>query len=104
MRHQGPTQQPCRFLKNTDKLALGTRQNGKLVGDVELPPWAASPSDFLLQHRAALESPFVSANLHHWLDLIFGCVHSAPPRSSCRATLKCAASHQIMHREWSSPP
>lgn len=62
----------CRFLKNADKLALGTRQTGKLVGDVELPAWAASPSDFLLQHRAALESPFVSANLHHWLDLIFG--------------------------------
>lgn len=62
----------CRFLKNMDKLALGTRQNGRLVGDVELPPWAGSPSEFVELHRAAIESPYVSANLHHWLDLIFG--------------------------------
>ena len=23
--------------------------------------------------RAALEAPYSSANLHHWIDLIFGC-------------------------------
>ena len=39
---------------------------------MHLSAWAASPQELLLQHRAALESPFVSANLHHWLDLIFG--------------------------------
>jgi len=44
------------------------------VDDVELPPWAASsPARFLALHRAALESPYVSANLHHWIDLVFGC-------------------------------
>ena len=52
--------------------ALGLRQNGKSVDAVELPAWANSPQDFIAKHRAALESPFVSANLHHWLDLIFG--------------------------------
>lgn len=48
-------------------------QDGRVVDEVALPPWAASADDFLRQHRAALESPYVSANLHHWLDLIFGC-------------------------------
>jgi factor associated with neutral sphingomyelinase activation len=57
---------------NLDHLALGKRQNGKPVGDVELPQWAESPAHFLQTNRAALESPYVSANLHHWIDLIFG--------------------------------
>ncbi|KAK9801335.1 hypothetical protein WJX73_005585 [Symbiochloris irregularis] len=62
----------ARFLRNEDRLALGSRQSGKMVGDVELPPWCSGPPDFLQLHRAALESPPVSATLHHWLDLIFG--------------------------------
>lgn len=60
------------FLVNSERLPLGLRQTGKSVDAVELPPWANSPQDFIAKHRAALESPFVSANLHHWLDLIFG--------------------------------
>ncbi len=44
------------------------------MDDVELPPWAnGSPERFLALQRAALESPYVSANLHHWIDLVFGC-------------------------------
>ena len=60
------------FLVNAKSLPLGVRQNGRPVGDVELPPWAASPAHFLALHRAALEAPCVSANLHHWIDLVFG--------------------------------
>ena len=45
------------FLVNREALALGTRQNGAAVGDVQLPPWADSPDDFLRCHRAALEGP-----------------------------------------------
>jgi factor associated with neutral sphingomyelinase activation len=61
------------FLVNSKRLALGTRQDGRPVGDVELPPWAlGSPKLFLQLQRAALEAPFVSANLHHWINLIFG--------------------------------
>lgn len=53
-------------------MALGTRQNGQPVSDVALPPWASCPDDFIAKHRAALESPHVSAHLHKWIDLIFG--------------------------------
>ena len=60
-------------LRNEHTLGLGTRQSGRPVGDVELPPWAAgSPRRFLALQRAALEAPVASANLHHWLDLVFG--------------------------------
>ncbi len=60
------------FLVNKLKLDLGLRSNGKRVDDAKLPKWAKSPEDFLKKHRAALESEYVSRNLHLWIDLIFG--------------------------------
>jgi factor associated with neutral sphingomyelinase activation len=60
------------FLTNSDGLDLGHRQNGERVNDVVLPPWARSPSDFIEKQRHALESEYVSANLHKWIDLVFG--------------------------------
>ena len=42
------------------------------VHDVKLPPWANSAEQFIALHRRALESEYVSANLHLWIDLIFG--------------------------------
>ena len=61
------------MLLNTQKLPLGELQDGRIVGDVVLPPWAKkSPYEFIRLHREALESDYVSANLNHWIDLIFG--------------------------------
>ncbi|KAI9080258.1 hypothetical protein K1719_037652 [Acacia pycnantha] len=61
------------FLENRFNLDLGEKQSGEKVGDVILPPWAkGSTREFISKHREALESDYVSENLHHWIDLIFG--------------------------------
>ncbi|XP_055383066.1 protein FAN-like isoform X2 [Condylostylus longicornis] len=61
------------FLQNTKKINFGCRSDGSAVNDVILPPWADnSPKKFISILREALESEYVSANLHHWIDLIFG--------------------------------
>lgn len=60
------------FLKNIDKLNLGTTQSGHIIDDVILPKWAKSPEDFVKILRAALESDIVSSKLNEWIDLIFG--------------------------------
>lgn len=61
------------FLENRFSLDLGEKQSGEKVGDVVLPPWAKGSSrEFIRKHREALESDYVSENLHHWIDLIFG--------------------------------
>jgi len=67
------------FLKNVNNLNLGKKQNGRPVGDVELPPWAkGSPETFISIQRDALESDIVSQRLHLWIDLIFGSRQKGP--------------------------
>lgn len=62
------------FLVNLNDFDFGTRQNSsESIGNVELPPWArGDPRIFIAKQREALESPYVSRNLHKWIDLIFG--------------------------------
>ena len=60
------------FLRNPNALNFGTKQNGTVLGDVVLPPWAENAEHFIKVNRDALESEYVSQNLHHWVDLIFG--------------------------------
>lgn len=62
------------FLENRNELDLGTKTlAANPIDHVILPPWAnGSAHEFIRIHREALESDYVSANLHHWIDLIFG--------------------------------
>ena len=61
------------FLSNSNNFDLGSTQKDEIVQDVVLPPWAnGDPNEFIRLQREALESKYVSQNLHHWIDLIFG--------------------------------
>ncbi|KAH0627676.1 hypothetical protein JD844_003763 [Phrynosoma platyrhinos] len=67
------------FLENQNGFDLGSLQmSNEKVGDVILPRWAKSPEDFIHKHRKALESEYVSAHLHEWIDLIFGYKQRGP--------------------------
>ncbi|GAV66852.1 WD40 domain-containing protein/Beach domain-containing protein/Laminin_G_3 domain-containing protein [Cephalotus follicularis] len=61
------------FLVNSNSYHLGVKQDGEPIADVCLPPWAkGSPEVFINKNREALESEYVSSNIHHWIDLVFG--------------------------------
>jgi hypothetical protein len=61
------------MFENESGLEMGSREDGQVVDRVKLPPWAhGDVSEFVRLHRAALESVHVSANLHKWIDLVFG--------------------------------
>ena len=61
------------FLVNNNNFDFGTTQVGETVHHVTLPKWAkGDPRRFIRINRQALESEYVSKNLHKWADLIFG--------------------------------
>nr|CAD7397409.1 unnamed protein product [Timema poppensis] len=72
------------MLMNTNRYRLGQQEDGTAVGDIELPPWCSSPEEFVRINRMALESEFVSCQLHQWIDLIFGYKQRGP--EAVRAT------------------
>ncbi|XP_036045844.1 neurobeachin isoform X4 [Onychomys torridus] len=63
---------------NSNGYQLGVREDEVVVNDVDLPPWAKKPEDFVRINRMALESEFVSCQLHQWIDLIFGYKQRGP--------------------------
>ncbi|KAJ1421572.1 BEACH domain-containing protein [Ochromonadaceae sp. CCMP2298] len=67
------------FLTNLNNFDLGSTQRDEMVKDVTLPPWAhGDPHQFIRLHREALECKYVSENLHHWVDLVFGFKQRGP--------------------------
>ncbi|KAJ5066342.1 beige/beach-related [Anaeramoeba ignava] len=60
------------FLENQNNFALGKRQDKQELNDCILPKWAKSAEEFVHINRLALESEYISSNLHKWIDLIFG--------------------------------
>ncbi|KAM9314187.1 lipopolysaccharide-responsive and beige-like anchor protein isoform 2-T2 [Pholidichthys leucotaenia] len=63
---------------NANSYNLGVMEDSTLVSDVVLPPWAKTPEEFVRINRLALESEFVSCQLHQWIDLIFGYKQQGP--------------------------
>ena len=66
---------------NNNNFIFGRKQTGNeaFIDDVILPPWANGDAHtFVRINRQALESPYVSENLHHWIDLIFGYKQQGP--------------------------
>ncbi|XP_047247715.1 neurobeachin isoform X3 [Girardinichthys multiradiatus] len=63
---------------NNNGYHLGMREDGTMICDVDLPAWAKKPEDFVRINRMALESEFVSCQLHQWIDLIFGYKQRGP--------------------------
>lgn len=68
---------PEMFLNQND-FNMGQTYDKKNVNDVELPLWAKDAYDFVRINRLALESEFVSCQLHQWIDLIFGYKQRGP--------------------------
>ncbi|KAI9292735.1 hypothetical protein K502DRAFT_325660 [Neoconidiobolus thromboides FSU 785] len=68
------------FLINYNNYNFGKRQeSGESIDNITLPPWAKNdPELFIRKHREALECDYVSENLHHWVDLIFGYKQQGP--------------------------
>ena len=85
------------ILVNSNHVDFGTTSKGIQLNDVVLPPWAdGSPEQFIRIQRNALESEYVSANLHHWIDMIFG-IKQRPPFLDDGSELAVEACNVFFH-------
>lgn len=57
---------------NENGFDLGATSGGKVLNDLELPPWAASPYHFTSVLRRGLETNYVGSVFGHWIDLVYG--------------------------------
>jgi len=53
------------------------------IPKIQVPKWCKDAEDFIKWHRRVLESERVSAELHHWIDLMFG--HKLSGRAAVEA-------------------
>ena len=78
---------------NMNGYKLGAQEDGSMVGDVELPPWASTADEFVRINRQALESEFVSCQIHQWIDLIFGYKQRGESTHACTHLLVVSLSY-----------
>jgi len=62
------------FLVNSHDAELGFDHLNRKVNDVELPPWAESPREFVLRNRKSLDSTDITP----WINLNFGIFQRGP--------------------------
>ena len=93
------------FLMNTDKFDLGFHEEANTrVNDVVLPPWAKNAYEFINLNRQALESEYVSRNLHKWIDLIFGYKQQGPEAIKARNTFHAYCYQSCITKEVLTDP
>lgn len=101
------------FLLNSENFNLGSFKTkdgkDKVVNNVELPPWAHNPAQFIAMNRIALESTYVSRNIQHWINLIFGDLQQAEaannvfhPKSDSRHYESVNPDERSIWREWAA--
>lgn len=49
------------MMTNSNRYELGKQEDGAVVSDVELPPWAKTPEDFIRINRQVRETAFFCA-------------------------------------------
>ena len=59
-------------LENVNREIFGVTHNKHKAEEFVVPKWACNYWDFIKKHRKCLECAHVSANIHSWIDLIFG--------------------------------
>ncbi|KAJ8605996.1 hypothetical protein CTAYLR_010114 [Chrysophaeum taylorii] len=61
-----------------DPTVFASLHKSRGLGDLAVPAWCATASDFVAYHRRLLESDYVSSRLHSWIDLVFGYACAGP--------------------------